>query len=166
MPLEAEILGNEKKNVPHADTAPTQATLQLQRIQQVSRPCCSECTRAGPGTWARLPGRPARFPASAAGQGRPCSFGSRVTRNARKTSMFLDSASKQALKSGPRQLGEAWRPPCPRRGSREAKRPAQVTQPDEAKPGLHMALIGRPVSFLLVPAAPARGSRAFSGICC
>lgn len=35
-------------------------------------------------------------------------------------SMFLGSASKEDSQLGPRKLGEAWRPPCPREGSKEA----------------------------------------------
>lgn len=42
--------------------------------------------------------------------------------------MLLDSASEEALKPGRRELGDAWRAPCPREGSKEAEGLAQVTQ--------------------------------------
>lgn len=49
--------------------------------------------------------------------------------------MFSDSASKEALKPGPRKLEEAWKPPCPREGSKEAEGLAQVTQLGDSRAG-------------------------------
>lgn len=88
----------------------------IQRIQQVSRPCCSEMQEGR--SQERQPGLPesrvhfASSPVSQGCIGSSCAQ-SRLSdldqgdRKARETLMFLDSAGTEALKPGLRKLGES-----------------------------------------------------------
>lgn len=51
----------------------------------------------------------------------PCLVWIRGNQEGQGGSMFVGSASKEAMQLGLRKLGEAWRPPGPREGSKEAK---------------------------------------------
>lgn len=91
------------------------------------------------------------------------------------------------MKPGPRKLGEAWKPPCPREGSREAEGLAQVSQLGRSRAGTQTwprlqpgafpsssgnaraevapfcALLGRCPGYLWVMGVGAYRGRAFPG---
>lgn len=151
-----------RKKLPNTDHAPPKQRSQLQRIQQVSSPCCLRLHKSqSQESWRGCQSSCSlHFLSLGLGcidcsctQSRPCWFGLGVTRKPRQTSRFLDCASKEASRPGLRKLGEAWRPPWPRGESKGAEGlacPSHITR-QQPSGGLNVPLTGsRAVSFSLM----------------
>lgn len=111
MPLEAEILGNKKKTPPSADTWPTRAAPSCKGFSKRLGPAAQDLAGG------QVCGEPAGpSPASPLGQGpftaprAALLIGIRGDQAGRADLGISASASEEALKPPPRNLGEAWRP--------------------------------------------------------